>query len=223
MALDVSIIITNYNREKYIGRCIRSCLSQSFRDRYEIIVVDDASTDNSKEVIESFGWIKPIFLKKNVGVAEASNIGIKKAIGQLIIRVDSDDYINTNTLLFMAELLLSNQDIGFVYPDYFLVDEQGVKIERKNIDTLKDLYTHGAGVMFRKINLEAIGLYDPTLKHSDDYDLLIRYLKNFDGYHLRMPLYRYRFHKGNMTKQTEERNHFRRVVEKKNNLKEMKL
>ena len=223
MQIDVSIIITNHNREQYIGRCIRSCLSQSFKDRYEIIVVDDASTDNSREVIESFSFIKPIFLDKNVGVAEASNIGIKKAIGQLVIRVDSDDYINTNTLLFMAELLLKNPDIGFVYPDYFLVNEKGEKIERKNIDTLKDLYTHGAGVMFRKINLEAIGLYDPTLKHSDDYDLLIRYLKNFDGYHLRMPLYRYRFHKGNMTKQTEERNHFRRVVEKKNNLKEMKL
>jgi len=154
MQIDVSIIITNHNREQYIGRCIRSCLSQSFKDRYEIIVVDDASTDNSREVIESFSFIKPIFLDKNVGVAEASNIGIKKAIGQLVIRVDSDDYINTNTLLFMAELLLKNPDIGFVYPDYFLVNEKGEKIERKNIDTLKDLYTHGAGVMFRKITLK---------------------------------------------------------------------
>lgn len=223
MSLDVSIIITNHNRGKYLGRCIRSCLSQSFKDRYEIIVVDDASTDDSREIIQNFDRVKPIFLDENVGVAEASNIGIKRAIGQLIIRVDADDYINTNTLLFMAELLLNNTDIGFVYPDYFIVNEKGEKIDRKNINNLKDLYTHGAGIMFRKINLEAIGLYDSTLRHSDDYDLLIRYLKNFDGYHLRMPLYRYRQHKGNITKKIKERNRFRRIVEKKHNLKDFKL
>jgi glycosyltransferase involved in cell wall biosynthesis len=219
---EASVIITNHNNGKFIGRCIRSCLKQSLKN-YEIIVVDDASTDNSADIIKSFDKINPIFLDKNVGQAEASNIGVKKAMGSLIIRVDSDDYINENTLLFMSEILLNNPDIGFVYSDYFIVNEKEEKIKRLNIETIKDLYTHGAGIMFRKINLEAIGLYDPQLRHAEDYDLLIRYFKNFDGYHLKIPLYRYRQHKGNITKVVGERNEYRKMVEKKHGLKDIKL
>ena len=220
MNIDVSIIITNYNRDIYLGRCIRSCLKQSMdRGRYEVIVVDDASTDESKSVIKEFEKdIVPIYLGENIGVAGASNVGIKRAMGSLIIRVDSDDFINEHTLLIMTEIMLSNKEIGFTYPDYLLVDNTEKFISRQNINTIEELYKHGAGVMFRKTNLEAIGLYDETLRHADDYDLLVRYLRNFDGYHLKLPLYRYTQHKGNMTKDVGERTKFRRLVEKKNKL-----
>lgn len=217
MNLDVSIIVTNYNRAHLVGRAIRSCLKQSMeRSRYEVIVVDDGSTDHSKDVILDFGdQIKPVFLKDNIGVAEASNVGIKKAMGAFIIRVDSDDYINQHTLLIMTEIMLANPDIGFVYPDHLLVDEQEKPIERIKLATLDDLYKHGAGIMFRKSNLEAIGLYDPKLKQAEDRDLLKRYFKNFDGYHLKLPLYRYRQHTGQMTKDEGERKKWEKKVNQK--------
>lgn len=203
--IDVSIIITNYNKEKYIGRAIRSCLKQNF-ENYEIIVVDDCSTDNSKEVLKSFeGEIKPVYLSKNTGVANASNRGIRKALGAFIIRVDADDYINENTLLFMSEILFSNPDIGFVYSDHLRVDENEQTIERIRLNTLDNLYRHGAGIMFRKSNLEAIGLYDKTFKNAEDHDLLIRYLKNFDGYYLKLPLYRYRQLQGSLSKNDRDK------------------
>jgi len=192
--VDTSVIICNYNNEKFIARAIRSCLKQSLaKDKYEVVVVDDCSSDNSRAVIESFGdRIVPVYLEQNGGVANASNVGIQKALGKYIIRVDSDDYINENTLLFLSEVLHWNPDIGFVYADHLKVDKEERVIERTVINTLDLLLRHGAGIMFRKSYLEALGLYNPKLRNAEDYDLLKRYLLNYNGYHLRLPLYRYR-------------------------------
>jgi glycosyltransferase involved in cell wall biosynthesis len=217
MVTDTSVIIVNKDKDKYLGRCIRSCLKQSLdRGRYEVIVIDDASTDNSREIISDFGEeIKPIYLQNNVGVAEASNLAIRRAMGQFIIRVDSDDYINENTLLFMTELLSANPSIGFVYADHLLVDEQEKPLGRLELGTLEDLFKHGAGVMFRKSNLESVGLYDKQFKNAEDRDLLQRYLKNFDGYHLPLPLYRYRQVSGSLSRK-EDRSEYEKMANEKN-------
>lgn len=176
------------------------------RDRFEVIVVDDASTDKSSDVMVGFkDQIISIQLDSNVGVAEASNIGIKEALGQYIIRVDSDDYIAEHTLLFMSEILDKNHDIGFVYGDHFRVDEKENVLEKVVINTPDLIFRHGGGIMFRKSYMELIGLYDPQLRNAEDYDLLKRYIKNFNGYHLAYPGYRYRIHEGNMTRDISER------------------
>lgn len=216
----ISVIITNYNYGQYLGRCIRSCLNQVLpKDRYEIIVVDDKSTDNSRKIIETFGSeIVPVFLEKNYGVAYASNEGIKKARGRYVIRVDADDYIAESTLLIMSELLTHNKDIGFVYCDHFLVDEQDNQ-QRVSLSSLEVLLNHGAGIMFRKSYLETLGLYDIELKNAEDYDLIKRYIKNFNGYHLKLPLYKYYRHGNNMTKNKEEREKWSQRVEEKHSEK----
>lgn len=202
MSIDVSVVICNFNNKPYLGRAIRSCLKQSLDPkRYEIIVVDDCSTDESRDVLVGFrDKIVPILLEKNVGVAEASNVGIRNALGRYVIRVDSDDYISENTLLFMSELLNENPDIGFVYCDHNRVDKEERILERVDLSTLDKIFRHGAGIMFRKTYLEAIGLYDKEFRNAEDFDLLKRYIKNFNGYHLRLPLYRYRQHESNMTR-----------------------
>jgi len=184
------------------------------KERYEIIVVDDASSDGSKNVIKSFPRVKAVFLKKRHGVSYASNVGIKTAAGLFIIRVDADDFINENTAQFMTELLLANPGIGFIYCDYFKVDEVGNKLERIHMRSMDNLLNHGAGVMFRKLNLETLGLYDIKMKQCEDMDLLVRYFKNFDGYHLSIPLYRYTQHDNNMTRNKKERKEWERRVSK---------
>lgn len=218
MAIDTSVIITNYNNKPYLGRAIRSCLKQSLdKERYEVIVVDDASTDQSLDVIDGFkDKIVPILLDKNVGVAGASNLGIKKALGSFVIRVDSDDYISEHTLLFMTEILSNNPDIGFVYADHLRVDKNERQLERVDINTPELLFRHGAGIIFRKSYLEAIGLYDSELRNAEDFDLLKRYIKNYDGFHLKLPLYRYRQHDTNMTKDEGERKKWEKISENKN-------
>jgi glycosyltransferase involved in cell wall biosynthesis len=207
MAVDTSVIICNYNNKPFLGRAIRSCLKQSLpKDRYEVIVVDDASTDKSEDVICGFtDKVKPIMLKKNVGVAEASNIGIRAAQGSYIIRVDADDYISEHALLILTEILDKNHDIGFVYPDHFRVDDKENIIQRVDLWTTDLIFRHGAGIIMRKRYLEDLGLYDKSLRNAEDYDLLKRYIKNFNGYHLRLPLYRYRIHPKQMTADDAER------------------
>jgi len=205
--LDTSVIITNYNNKPYIGRAIRSCLKQSLSpERYEVIVVDDASTDESMDVIKGYeDKIVSVPLKTNVGVAEASNEGIRAALGNFIVRVDSDDYISENTLLFLTEILIANPDIGFAYSDHIRVDEKENHVGRVNLSTPELIFRHGAGIMFRKSYLESLGLYDSELRNAEDFDLLKRYIKNFDGFHLKVPLYRYRIHDKQMTNDEGER------------------
>lgn len=217
MSVDTSVIICNYNRKKYLGRAIRSCLKQTLpKDKFEVIVVDDASTDGSHDVIAGFkDKINPVMMDVNVGVAQASNVGIKEALGRFIIRVDSDDYINENTLLFMTEILNQNHDIGFVYSDHFRVDENENILERINLNTLDLLFRHGAGIMFRKSYLESIGLYDSEFRNAEDHDLLKRYIKNFNGFRLPLPLYRYRQHGSNMTKDETARKEWEAKANKK--------
>jgi glycosyltransferase involved in cell wall biosynthesis len=185
------------------------------KEDYEIIVVDDGSTDNSREIIESYlPQVKPTYIKHS-GVSYASNVGIKNAVGTYVIRVDADDYINENLLLFMTEILVWNPDIGFVYCDHFRVNEKEEKMERVRLNTLDKMLNHGAGIMFRKSNLEALGLYDVILENCEDYDLLTRYIKNFDGYYLKLPLYRYFRHSRNITRDEKERERWqKKVIEK---------
>ena len=213
--MEVSIIVANFNRAEFLGRCLRSCLHQTRKS--EIIVIDDGSTDNSKVILDSFsGEVKTIYLPENRGQAYARNIGIKSAQGQFIYILDSDDYISEKTIEYLSDILLENKDLGFVYADIQRVDESGNFIERVNINTLDKLFAHGAGIMFRKSYLERIGLYDPEMRHAEDYDLLKRYIKNFDGYRLRLPLYRYSQNKKSITLHNKREEYIKKSDAKNN-------
>ena len=216
--MKVSVIITCYNLEGYIARAINSCLNQTMsEDDYEVIVVDDMSNDRSWDTIQGFGsLVVPIRLNKNSGVSAASNTGIREASGSCVVRVDGDDFINKNFLLSMYEVLKWNEDIGFVYCDHIVVNEN---LERKqSVNTLDILLDHGAGIMFRKRYLESIGLYDESLRNREDYDLILRYIKNFNGYHLRLPYYRYFKRSGSLSSLTSERERLKKKIDEDQNV-----
>jgi glycosyltransferase involved in cell wall biosynthesis len=212
-----SLIITNYNRSKFIDRAIRSCVNQIiFRTEYEIIVIDDASTDNSVDIIKEFSSsIELIENDTNRGVAYSSNIGLENAKGEYWMRVDSDDFLNEFACYCMTSILDENDDIDFVYCDHFRVDVYGVKVEKVRLLDNETLFEHGAGIMFRKKVLDEIGGYDSSLRNAEDYDLLVRILHaGYNGYHLPMPLYRYYIHGGNMTLSNEREKYVNKVKEK---------
>ena len=197
--IKVSVIVTCYNLEKYIVRAINSCINQSYNyENYEVIVIDDASTDNSREAISlykgfgDYSFIKFKFLEKNKGIAHASNTGIKMARGKYIVRLDGDDYLHKDFLKVMSEILDWNSSIGFVHCDLFKVTGAGDKKHRKfALNSFERLLEHGAGVMFRRKYLEKIGCYNEKLRNCEDFDLILRYSKKYKGYHLRLPYYRY--------------------------------
>jgi glycosyltransferase involved in cell wall biosynthesis len=212
-----SLVITNYNRAQFLDRAIRSCTGQLlFRTPFEIIVVDDASTDSSLDIIKEFKTdIRSFVHSENLGVAAASNKAITEATGTYWMRVDADDFLNHYACALMGMVLDENPDIDFVYCDHYRVDIRGVKVSKVKLDTEEQLLEHGAGVLFRTEKLREIGGYDESLKNCEDYDLLLRLKKNrAKGYYLPVPLYRYYIHGENMTL-TPDRQEYKDLVKRK--------
>jgi len=153
---DVSVIITNYNYEKYISRAVRSCLNQS-NVRHEVIVVDDCSTDDSIEVLSPFReQIKVVSTGTNGGVAFASNLGVKEAKGQFFIRVDADDYVNSDMCYMMKTYLEANHDAFCVSCDYLMVDDYENVLERK----YAEVNNISCGIMYRRDLFLSLGGYN---------------------------------------------------------------
>jgi glycosyltransferase involved in cell wall biosynthesis len=196
---NVSIVVTNYNYGKYLPRCLRSVLSQKYI-KTEVIVVDDGSTDDTIERITPFlDDIKFIKTPTNLGVAGASNLGLKHAKGQYFIRVDADDFVNTNMCYFMKEYLEANNDAFCVSCDYTLVDNFENVLERKyaRVDNIS------CGIMYRKDLLYDLGGYNDNMRHREEEELRKRLGDTYKIHHLEMPFYRYRMHNYNKTKSPE--------------------
>jgi glycosyltransferase involved in cell wall biosynthesis len=209
----VSVIITSFNYDRYIERAIRSCLNQSLaRSEYEIIVVDDASTDNTGSVLMNYAdEVRVITMKKNAGLSAARNAGIKAAKGQFIVFLDADDYVQQDILFIQKTFLIENNNLDAVSVDYYLVDERGSHIEHINA-TDKPI---ACGIMFRKDLLFDIGLYDESFRAREEEDLRIRFLSKHSIYNIILPLYRYRMHERNLTKNKKEMDKFRKKLTRK--------
>lgn len=209
----VSVIVTAYNYDRYIERCLRSILDQSLpKNHYEIIVVNDASTDKTRQILDNYVDVARIFhLEKNVGLAAARNFGIKKAKGQFIVFVDSDDYIQHDMLYIQKVFLTENNLLDAVSVDYYLVDERGNHLEHVNAEE-KPI---ACGIMFRKDFLYDIGLYDEDFRAREDEDLRIRFLKKYKIYNIILPLYRYRMHDSNLTKNKDAMNNYLKKLQEK--------
>ncbi|MEY3834837.1 MAG: hypothetical protein RI989_265 [Bacteroidota bacterium] len=198
----VSLIITTYNYAQYIERAIRSALDQSLsKSDYEIIVVNDASTDATSQILENYSDVVRIFnLTENIGLSAARNFGIRKARGQNIVFLDADDYLHSESLRVQNLFLNENNALDAVAIDYYLVNERGQHLQHV-ASSEKPI---ACGIMFRKDHLYNIGLYDETFAAREEEDLRIRWENAGLGiYHIPLPLYRYRMHDGNMTKDNE--------------------
>lgn len=204
MLHDIDIIITNYNYGQFLGRCIRSCINQSFPDdNYKIIVVDDCSDDNSNYVINHHkDHIKAFYNISNVGLASSLNRALESAMGQYIVRVDADDYISNEMLKFEWMFLYYNISYDGVSCDYYMVDDDGEICKR--MDGQKNPI--GCGIMFRYDALVDVGFYTEGLKISEDVDLRKKLkLKEKKIGHINIPLYKYRIHDDSLTDNRKQR------------------
>ena len=114
-----SIIVPAYNVESYIDRCLKAIKSQEYKD-YEVIIVNDGSTDNSVKIIEKYLSDKRFKLinQDNKGLSAARNSGIKKAIGDYLIFIDSDDYISDDLLIKLDKILIKKYDLVKIQYNY---------------------------------------------------------------------------------------------------------
>jgi glycosyltransferase involved in cell wall biosynthesis len=193
----VSLVVAVRNQERYIGRCIRSILNQTYpRADYEVIVVNDASSDQTRFALELFeNEIRVINNPERKGLPGSLNTGIRSARGRFVVRIDGDDYVHHEYLNVLSLHLALNPAIDAVACDYNLVSNNGEVIERMNCEEAPI----GCGIMFRIDHLVELGLYDEEFLLHEDRDLRIRFLEKHSIHRVALPLYRYRRHDDNMT------------------------
>jgi glycosyltransferase involved in cell wall biosynthesis/ADP-heptose:LPS heptosyltransferase/radical SAM superfamily enzyme YgiQ (UPF0313 family)/predicted O-methyltransferase YrrM/2-polyprenyl-3-methyl-5-hydroxy-6-metoxy-1,4-benzoquinol methylase len=209
----VSIIVTAYNAADYISRAIESILIQSYRN-FEIIVVDDGSTDNTAEIVRGFEG-EPIkyFFKENGGVASARNFGLQKAGGSFIIMLDSDDMMTPDYIASHLQGFEQHPEADMIYCDDLLIDEQDKPIrvinrpEYSNPDgIISDMFRCGFPVVHFKTCIkrsvfDKLGLYDERLIVAEDYDMMRRFVKQqLKMHHLPEALYLRRLRADSLSK-----------------------
>lgn len=183
----VSIIVPIYNLEKYIDKCIKSLISQTYRN-IEKILVDDGSSDNSSNIIDRYKKMDKricVIHKKNEGVSKARNTGIEASTGQYLSFVDGDDTVDENYIEFLYKSLIQNNaDISACgHKD---IKDGKVIFETREIETitnneiaLKMLFetnyfsTSVWGKLFKR-NLFETNKFDENLAIAEDFDLLFK-------------------------------------------------
>ncbi len=196
MKKKLTIIITNYNNDKYIYRCIRSISNQKkYFSKIDLIIIDDCSKDNSLKVIKNFLKFKNIKLiknHKNLGLVSSCNKAILKSKTNYIVRVDSDDYVSRNFIKIFLKYI--NKGYDFIFSNYKIFF-QG-RLRNKEIKKFSEMIS--CSVAFKKNTFLKIGGYRNFL--WEEYDFYIRYfkknkkVKKIDNF-----LYYYRRHQKNMT------------------------
>jgi len=198
--MKVSIVIPAYNAQKTIKKAINSALRQNFLKKdFEIIVVNDGSTDKTLEILKSYGKQIKIINQKNQGAVKAANKGFKKARGKYVVKLDADDYFKPNILREMVVILEKKLKIDFVYCDYYERTERG---RIKLISTKNIFNTLAGGVMFKKSKLAKEGFYKENIKFPE-YDLLLKVQGKWQGCRIIKPLFFYNRRKESLTKNTK--------------------
>lgn len=204
----VTVYITNFNYSEYIEKSIRSVLSQTYKN-IEIIIVDDNSTDRSKEILKKFikhPKIKIIFNKKNLGLLKSSNIAIKASSAKFIMRLDADDFLNKKIVEVFIKKMIKKPNIAMVYSDYYEVNSNGKKlgaIKQINLNSkksIKDRPILAACCLFKKEALFSVNLYDESFTRQDGYDIWYKLFDNYDFEYVPKYLFFYRKHQNSLTK-----------------------
>ena len=211
--MEISVIITCFNYARYLGRGIRSVYNQSLeKSHYEIIVVNDASTDETVEVLKDYDdFVRVINLDENVGLAEARNIGVRRAMGQFVVFMDADDYVHRDMLLMQYNFLELNHSLDAVAVDYVTVDDEEQHLAHYSIDD----EPIACGIMYRKDFFFDAGLYDKNFRAREDEDFRLRFLEKHNIYRIILPLYRYRKHENNMTSDTDVMDQYANMLKQK--------
>jgi glycosyltransferase involved in cell wall biosynthesis len=192
----VSVIIPTYNRGWILKEALDSVLAQDFKD-YELIVVDDGSTDNTREILGSYGRDIVVLEQSNQGVSAARNRAIAAAAGKFVAFLDSDDLWLPQKLSRQLDFFYSNADARINQTEEIWV-RNGMRVNPKNRHQKFSgmIFEHSlalclvspSAVMIEKTLFEIVGVFDENLPACEDYDLWLRISCRFPVYLLDTPL-----------------------------------
>lgn len=186
----VSIIVPTYNRAHLLPRAVGGVLAQTY-DRFELLIIDDCSTDNTAEVVEGFGDARIRYIRqpKNGGVSAARNRGLREAKGELIAFLDSDDEWVPEKLARQVDLVRRRPDkVGLFYTGVLTYGAEGdrqieVPVHRGDVwrEMLHRNAIHGtSSTMLRREVVEMVGYFDETLPAIEDFDYWTRIARFYE-------------------------------------------
>src|SRR5713101_1015511 len=209
----VSIVITTFNQAPYVVAALESVFSQTF-ERYEVIVVDDGSTDYTPRVLEPFEPRITYVRQANQGIAAARNTGVSHAKGELVAFLDGDDLWEPAKLACQVEAALAHPKSGLIASDGVQFDDTGLIDESLIGPSVRVLMNPGLGiatiqafqhllmgnfiatvsqVMIPRAVLESIGPSDPSFALVSDWDLYLRISRRYPVSLLSRKLVRWRY------------------------------
>ena len=218
----VSIVIPTFNRSRYLRKAIESVLAQTFQD-FEIIVMDDGSTDDTRKIASSFGSKVSYFYQTNQGSPEARNAGLRLAKGKYLGLLDCDDLFLPDWLERGMEILNRMPQVALVHGETEVIDSEGKLIpeetayirkfyekERKEgsgyLRILKGNAMFPSAILFRRECLERVGFFNPAFAPREDYDWYLRLALQNQVYLLERPaVVLYRRHKVNQSGQYDSK------------------
>ena len=199
----VSVVIPTYNRAQLVNRAIQSVLDQTYQN-FELIVVDDCSTDNTEEGISAIGDERVRYIRHdtNKGASASRNTGINASMGELIGFLDSDDEWLPEKLRSQVEVIdSSSSSVGLVYGGYEVVDDEMKR-------TIQQVYPEKRGYIFEdvlKMNgptnpltplvrrecFEKVGLFDEEMRFGEDWDMWVRIAEHYEFDFVDQPVGKY--------------------------------
>lgn len=202
----ISVVIPLYNKAEYIAETIKSVLTQTFRN-FELIIVNDGSTDSSLEVVKSFSDNRiKIINKTNGGESSARNVGIKSSISPYVALLDADDLWEPTFLYEMAGLIERYPEAALFGSGYVFIDKNGCQRNPQiglppnfvgyinnyfELAITNPLYSSSSSVI-KKFELDTIGMFDESLSKGPDLDMWIKIALNYKVAYLNKPLSYYR-------------------------------
>jgi len=202
----ISAIVPVYNCARYVGKAIESIFAQT-HPASEIIVVDDGSTDGTRDALERYKSSITYIYQKNAGEPAARNTGMRHSSGDYIAYLDADDLWMPDKLELQLQYLKTHPNCDLVYTDMMTFDDQGI-IEHSVRAARGRVYCSGkifpqlfretlfgsGSVLFRKEAAEKVGGFDETFLVGSDYEMWLRMARHFDFGYVDKPLLMYRQH-----------------------------
>ncbi len=215
--INLTIAVAIYNIEKYLPKCLESLLNQSIKENYEILLINDGSTDNSLKICEEFlikGLKAEILTKKNEGLSSVRNLAINEAKGKYIFFIDGDDWIEKNTIgtIFsnIEEFDMLVFGLNWVYSNFSKLDFRFVKDEIINQEIEMEIFKNNinTGICNKVLKREIIiknNLKFPELKGAEDYLFIYEYLQRCQNVKkISAPLYNYNQRENSLSNEKKE-------------------
>jgi len=221
----VTVYTINRNYSKFLDKCIKSVISQTYKN-IEYIIIDDGSTDNSHKILNKyykFNNVKIYFQKKS-GLVKSINKAIKVSNGEYMIRLDSDDFLHLDAIKILLKKLIELK-ASVIFPDYYLVDEKDNildRVKRHNFQkkvTLLNQPAHGACTMYKKSVFQEVGAYSKKYDCQDGVYMWFKIINKYKIGNINKPLFFYRQHQRSLTTKTSKINETKQLIFKEFNKK----